>query len=75
MELKQLDIYVKARKRAIFACSHCGAEGQPVLGIAAKDRTWRHLNFFEYPCYFHAELPKTHCGQCKRIMRVHVPWH
>lgn len=74
LELKQLDIYVRSRKRALFACSHCGAEGQPVLGIAAKDRTWRHLNFFEYPCYLHAELPKTHCGHCHRTMRVHVPW-
>lgn len=74
LENKQLDVYVKARKRALFPCSDCGAKEQPVLGIADKDRVWRHLNFFEYPCYIHAELPKTHCEQCNRMMRVNVPW-
>ncbi|MFB6367912.1 ISL3 family transposase [Paenibacillus elgii] len=74
VEVKQLDVYVKFRKRALFPCSDCGAPDQPVKDIAAKDRTWRHLNFFEYPCYVHAELPRTHCGKCNRMMRVNVPW-
>lgn len=74
LETKRLDVYVKFRKRAVFPCSDCGAPDQPVKDIAAKDRTWRHLNFFEYPCYIHAELPRTHCGQCNRMMRVNVPW-
>lgn len=74
LEVKQLDVYVKFRKRAVFPCSNCGAPDQPVKDIAAKDRTWRHLNFFEYPCYVHAELPRTNCGQCNRMMRVNVPW-
>ncbi|RAU90750.1 ISL3 family transposase [Paenibacillus sp. YN15] len=74
LELKQLDVYVKFRKDAMFTCSDCGAPYQPVKDIADRDRTWRHLNFFEYPCYIHAELPRTHCGKCNRIMRVNVPW-
>lgn len=71
---KQLDVFVKFRKHALFGCSDCGALDQPVKDIPAKDRQWRHLNFFEYPCYIHAELPRTNCGSCKRMMRVHVPW-
>lgn len=76
VESKQLDVYVKFRKRALFPCSDCGAPDQPVKDVPtyAKDRTWRHLNFFEYPCYVHAELPRTTCGKCNRIMRVNVPW-
>lgn len=74
LEVKQLDVYVNFRKRALFACSDCGAPNQPVKDIADRDRTWRHLNFFEYPCYIHAELPRTNCGQCNRLMRVNVPW-
>jgi transposase len=74
LEVKQLDVYVKFRKHALFPCSGCGALNQPVKDIAAKDRTWRHLNFFEYPCYIHAELPRTNCGICNRMMRVNVPW-
>lgn len=46
LEMKQLDVYVKFRKRALFPCAGCGAEHQPVKDIGAKDRQWRHLNFF-----------------------------
>nr|WP_010498727.1 transposase family protein [Paenibacillus elgii] len=74
LELNQLDVYVKFRKRALFTCSDCGATHQPVKDIVDRDRTWRHLNFFEYPCYIHAELPRTDCGSCNRMMRVNVPW-
>jgi transposase len=74
LEAKRLEVYVKFRKHALFPCSDCGALNQPVKDIAAKDRTWRHLNFFEYPCYIHAELPRTNCGICNRMMRVNVPW-
>lgn len=59
LKAKQLDMYVKFRKQALFLCSDCGALNQPLKNIAAKDRIWRHLNFFEYPCYIHAELPRT----------------
>jgi transposase len=74
VKAKQLDVYIKFEKSALFGCSSCGAPNQRVKDVAAKDRTWRHLNFFEYPCYLHAELPRTHCGACNRTMRVHVPW-
>lgn len=74
VEKKQLDVYVKFRKRALFPCSGCGALNQQVFDVADKDRTWRHLNFFEYPCYIHAELPRTYCGTCNTIKRVNVPW-
>ncbi len=73
-ELKQLDVYVKFQPGATFSCSHCGAPLQPVYDIADYDRTWRHLNFLEYSCYIHAELPRTECANCERILRVDVPW-
>ena len=73
-ELQQLDVFVKFRKRGLFACSGCGTESQPVYDTADENRTWRHLNFLEYPCYIHAELPRTKCNKCNTIKRVHVPW-
>lgn len=73
-EQEQLDVYITFPKGTLFACSDCGATHQPVKDIAAKNRIWRHLNFFEYPCYIHAELPRTNCSECGRTMRVHVPW-
>lgn len=74
VENKQLDVDVKFRKRAIFTCVNCGAENQPIYDIADRNRTWRHLNFFEYPCYIHAEHPRTKCGECNKIQRVNIPW-
>lgn len=71
---EQLDVYVTFHKGSTFTCSNCGANSQPVYDIADYYRTWRHLNFMEYPCYIHAELPRTHCEQCGKIHRVRVPW-
>jgi len=73
-KLKKLDVYLKFRKGALFACSGCGAEAQPVKDIANDDQVWRHLNFAEYPIYIHAEHPRTTCSECNRILRVQVPW-
>jgi transposase len=38
-----------------------------------NQKTWRHLNFFEHPCYLHCRVPriKTKDGQVKL---VDVPW-
>lgn len=73
-EKEQLDCYISFRKGATFSCSNCGQEHQEVYDTADHNRTWRHLNFLEYPCYYHAELPRTNCKNCGMIHRVHVPW-
>jgi transposase len=70
----RMDVYLKFRKEAVFACSGCRAEAQPIQDIADYDQVWRHLNFAEYPIYFHAEHPRTTCSVCNRILRVNVPW-
>src|SRR5699024_4948843 len=66
---KQLDVYVKVDKKAPMTCSNCGANQQRFFDIADYDRTWRHLNFLEYPCYIHAEHPRTACKKCGKKHR------
>jgi transposase len=73
-KLKQLDIYLKFRKGSTFTCSGCGASHQRFYDIADQDRSWRHLNFLEYPSYIHAPLPRTSCQTCGHILRVEVSW-
>ncbi|SDX99581.1 Transposase [Evansella caseinilytica] len=71
---KQLDVYIYFPKGALFPCSNCGNPDQEVYDIADHHRTWRHLNFLEYPCYIHADHPRTRCRKCSKIRRVNVPW-
>ena len=52
----------------------CDADRQP-LELKATDtveRTWRHLNFFQYKTFLHARVPKVHWnGKCPQVS---VPW-
>lgn len=38
-----------------------------------KDRTWRHLNFFEHECYLHCKVPRVLSADNK-VKQVEVPW-
>lgn len=37
------------------------------------DKQWRHLNFFEHPCYLHARVPRLRTD-ANSIEMVEVPW-
>ena len=37
------------------------------------DKEWRHLNFFEHPCYLHARVPRLKTD-ASSIEMVQVPW-
>jgi len=50
------------------------------LGIKGKfkaydtvEKTWRHLNFFQYECYLHAWIPRVDIGKGKK-RQVKAPW-
>ena len=36
-------------------------------------KTWRHLNFFQYQCYLHAWIPRVDVGDGK-VRQVMAPW-
>ena len=67
-----IDFYVGFQRGAHFTCPSCGAEEQAVHDTL--DRTWRHLNFFQYQAYLHAKVPRVHCRSCGKISQVEVPW-
>jgi len=37
-------------------------------------KSWRHLNFFQYQCYLHAWIPRVDTGSKDKIKQVHAPW-
>lgn len=65
----ELHIHMNFRRGAKFACSSCGKTECSVHDTTEK--TWRHLNFFQYKCFIHFRTPSTKCDDCG--VRLFVP--
>lgn len=68
----RLDLRIDFVKGAKFPCPSC-KENQESEVHDTLDRTWRHLNFFQYETYLHARVPRIRCGKCG-VKQVDVPW-
>lgn len=67
----ELHIKINFSRGGRFACSECG-EGS--LGVHdTVDKTWRHLNFFQYKCFIHLRTPRTECPKCGERLWI-PPW-
>jgi transposase len=71
-ELKRLDINIDFKRGATFPCPVCG-DLVPVHDTTEK--TWRHMNFFQYETYLKARIPRVKCPKdgCG-VKLVTVPW-
>jgi transposase len=69
-----LDVYLDFKRGAKFACPHCGNANAKVHDIVDDNRTWRHLNFWQYTTYLHARHPRVKCDMCGKIRAVIVDW-
>jgi transposase len=67
-----LDLQLGFASGARFACPCCGAQHQGVHDTL--ERTWRHLNFFQYQALLHAKVPRVRCEACGKTSQVPVPW-
>jgi len=67
-----LDLWLDFVKGAKFPCTACGRTQEGELHDT-QDRTWRHLNFFQYETYLHARVPRVRCETCG-VKQVEVPW-
>jgi len=70
-EGKQLDIHVDFKSGSKFSCAKCGKPNCSVHDTI--ERTWRHLNFFQFKTYIHCRVPRTECGDCG-VKQINVPW-
>ena len=66
-----LHITMDFRRGGRFNCSECGAEELSVYDT--EEKTWRHLNFFQYKCYIHLRTPRTQCPKCGKRLWI-PPW-
>ena len=71
-ENKRLDIKIGFQRGAAFECPVCGA---PSPAYDTTEKTWRHLNFFQYEAYLTARVPRVKCPNADcGVKQVQVPW-
>jgi transposase len=66
----ELHIYLNFRRGGRFACPECGA-ASPAADTTEK--TWRHLNFFQYKCFLHMRTPRVECPE-HGVRLWNPPW-
>ncbi len=54
------------------ACPACGIEHQMIHDRVR--RSWRHLDFFQFEAWLHAEVPRVQCTGCGKTTQLPVPW-
>ncbi len=57
---------------AKLACPQCGASDQLVHDRLR--RSWRHLDFFQFEAWLHANVPRISCSACGKTTQLPVPW-
>jgi transposase len=57
---------------ARLACPQCGASDQPIHD--RNRRSWRHMDFFQFEAWLHADVPRVGCTVCGKTTQIAVPW-
>lgn len=68
---RRIDLYVVWRANSA-ACPACGVPDQPVHDH--RQRSWRHLDFFEFEAHVHCDLPRIACSLCNATTQLKAPW-
>ena len=55
-----------------LACPQRGTAAQP--GHDRLCRSWRHLDFFQFEAWLHADVPRVACTRCAKTSQAGVPW-
>jgi transposase len=68
---KRIDFEVSC-SGALLSCPACGAASQPVHDRLR--RSSRHLDFFQFEAWLHADMPRVACSSCGKTNQLSVPW-
>ena len=68
---RRIDFEVTCKAK-VLSCPHCGAADQGIHDRMRRD--WRHLDFFQFEAWLHAEVPRVGCSACGKTTQVQVPW-
>jgi transposase len=71
-ESNRLDITIDFQRGSTFPCPICGSSAP---AYDTTEKTWRHLNFFQYEAYLHAFVPRVNCpNEGCGVKQIQVPW-
>jgi transposase len=68
----RLDLWLDFGRGGTFLCPVCGHPGAKPHDT--RDKTWRHLNFFQHECHLTARVPRVVCKDGCGVHTVDVPW-
>ena len=70
---KRLDIEIDFKRGAKF--EYVNIEGEIKEGSVydTKNKTWRHLNFFQHECYLNARIPRI-LKEDNKVEMIEAPW-
>lgn len=70
----KLEIWIDFERGSTFSYEdkELGVKGE-FKAYDTTQKTWRHLNFFQYQCYLHAWIPRVDLGDGK-VRQVSAPW-
>jgi transposase len=68
---RRIDFEVACKARRL-TCPGCGAAEQRIHD--RNRRSWRHLDFFQFEAWLHADVPRVDCAVCGKTSQVSVPW-
>lgn len=68
---RRIDFEVRCNAK-LLNCPHCNAVGQRVHDRLR--RSWRHLDFFQFEAWLHADVPRVSCTGCGKTTQAGVPW-
>lgn len=69
---EQLEVMVDFKPGSRFPCPRCGHPDCEVYDTVKK--SWRHMNFFQFPTYISARIPRVKCPDCGKVTQIKVPW-
>ena len=68
---ERLNIHLDFLKGSQFSCPDCNQADCAVHDT--KQKSWRHLNFFQHETYMYARVPRIKCSNCG-VRLINVPW-
>lgn len=70
---RELHITIGFASGSRFHCPEAGRGEASCPAHDARERVWRHLNFFQYKAFIHAGVPRVACPE-HGVRAVPVPW-